>query len=776
MKNKIIKLFAFISLILFLNHNVVFATTKVHFSDLITQGDEFFQQGNFQSAVENWELSLPFLQNSGDEAQHIDVLIRLATVYQNLALHSKVFKTLDQAKNLVENTKNAAYKALVYSQLSDAWLSIGDITEAESFANKSVIYAEKANNAKIMARTLNTQGNVLFVFLEYSKAIQNYQQAIKLAKQINALELAARISINQLRAEIKASSLKRIIIVVNEVYKIVNSLDESYDKASHLIAIAIQSQALLQIKEVTEQLEYYETLKLLTYNAFLAAKEIAENLSNNRLLSLSYGYLGKLYQQQLDLNSALALTQKAIFFAKQERNPHILYRWYWQQGKIFKLQGKPELAIVAYRQASQILTSIQAVLEVGYRTLPGTFDEVVKPVHYGLADLLLEKADRIQDEFQRQKLLKEAISAVELVKIAELQDYFQDDCISSLKSKEVQLSTIAPKTAILYPIALKNRLVLITNISDKLYQKILPIPAKKLNKKATELRFYLQVRPNNRFLYAAKQLHEWLIEPIENILSKHQIDTLVIVPDGKLRLVPFSTLYDGNQFLVEKYAMALSPGLTLLNPQPINWNESKILLVGLSESVQGYSPLPNVPQELKNIQNLIQSTATTTQILNAEFSIENLYNHLQATEYSVIHLATHGEFNSDPNQTYLLAYEEKITMDKLQEIIGLGKFREKPLELLTLSACKTAVGDERAALGLAGIAIKAGARSALATLWFVDDEATSIAVTQFYQELLNNPGCSKAKALQNVQKSLIKQARYWHPSYWAPFLLIGNWL
>ncbi|NJO14559.1 MAG: CHAT domain-containing protein [Thioploca sp.] len=117
-----------------------------------------------------------------------------------------------------------------------------------------------------------------------------------------------------------------------------------------------------------------------------------------------------------------------------------------------------------------------------------------------------------------------------------------------------------------------------------------------------------------------------------------------------------------------------------------------------------------------------------------------------------------------------------MKINELQEAIGLGRFRsDTPLDLLTLSACKTAVGDDRAALGLAGVAIQAGARSAIATLWFVDDEATSIAMSEFYQQLLK-PGISKAKALQETQKKLLKIKRYWHPSYWAPFLLIGNWL
>ena len=114
-------------------------------------------------------------------------------------------------------------------------------------------------------------------------------------------------------------------------------------------------------------------------------------------------------------------------------------------------------------------------------------------------------------------------------------------------------------------------------------------------------------------------------------------------------------------------------------------------------------------------------------------------------------------------------------MNRLAQTIGLRRFQEEPLELLVLSACQTAAGDDRAALGLAGIALKAGARSALATLWFINDEATSVLVSEFYRQL-QDPSISKAKALQNAQLMLVRDKRYRHPSLWAPFLLIGNWL
>ncbi len=138
-------------------------------------------------------------------------------------------------------------------------------------------------------------------------------------------------------------------------------------------------------------------------------------------------------------------------------------------------------------------------------------------------------------------------------------------------------------------------------------------------------------------------------------------------------------------------------------------------------------------------------------------------------------MATHGVFGGTPEESFLLNYDSRLTMNGLEKLISFSRFREKPVELLTLSACQTALGNERAALGLAGVAVKAGVRSAIATLWHVDDEATSLAIREFYRQI-REPGISKAQALQNTQKKLIEQRRYWHPLYWGPFLLIGNWM
>jgi CHAT domain-containing protein len=154
--------------------------------------------------------------------------------------------------------------------------------------------------------------------------------------------------------------------------------------------------------------------------------------------------------------------------------------------------------------------------------------------------------------------------------------------------------------------------------------------------------------------------------------------------------------------------------------------------------------------------------------------MENLKTAFSRTDYSLIHLATHGEFGGSSEETFLLTSEGRLTMDRLERFIDLGRFRDTPVELLTLSACQTALGDVRSALGLGGVAVKAGARSALATLWSVDDEATSLTVRTFY-EAFGRPATDKAGALQRAQARLIQDETFAHPAYWAPFLLIGNW-
>jgi CHAT domain-containing protein len=281
-------------------------------------------------------------------------------------------------------------------------------------------------------------------------------------------------------------------------------------------------------------------------------------------------------------------------------------------------------------------------------------------------------------------------------------------------------------------------------------------------------------RTSREYRLHAHTLYDWLIRPIEPALQGGgKPETLVFVPDGALRTIPFGALRDreSKQFLIEKHPIAVTPSLTLTDPRPIS-GRVKMLAAGISEAVGGNSELAAVATEIETIRELYPGRT----LMNDRFVVERLRSELRNVPYGIVHIASHGEFGGDASENFLLAYDGTVSMDRLAEFVGATRFRaDQPLELLTLSACESAAGDDRAALGLAGVALRSGARSALATLWSVNDRATAELVIEFYRQL-HDPGRSRAEALQHAQLKLLSTRHYRHPGYWAPFLLISSWL
>jgi CHAT domain-containing protein len=191
----------------------------------------------------------------------------------------------------------------------------------------------------------------------------------------------------------------------------------------------------------------------------------------------------------------------------------------------------------------------------------------------------------------------------------------------------------------------------------------------------------------------------------------------------------------------------------------------------MAGAVEGFPPLPRVREELRGIQQLYAGVL----LLDHDFAPESLDRTLRQGQFDIVHIASHGHFAPDSAQSFLLTAQGRLTMERFSEIVGRLRFRQQPIELLALSACETARGDDRAALGLAGVAIQAGARSALATLWLVADDAAAVLMQAFYAQL-KEPQASRARALQQAQLALLKQPQYADPFFWAPFLLINNWL
>jgi len=749
--------------------SAVYAKT---FTEIFAQGKEYYRKGDMGHAAELWEQIMFYDSKEKDPGLYADTLTYLAQAYQALGHQQKALSLLSGALPFIEKMNNKGNAALFFSALGDTYLSIWNMTEAFEYLSKGVAEARVTENPRILATALNNFANIFVADENYQGAADNYYECLKHISVAgdsdpDMSELKANVLINLLFVMSEAGNSDNIKTAINEALGYICNMPDDYAKAMNLISL---NTLIRNIKPEDHDSEINaEKLDSLRYNNLKDALKIAESLKSSRLLSYSYGYMGQLYEDRSRREEAFALTRQAIFFAEQENCPEISYLWQWQSARLYASGGDIENAVKVYYKAVSVLNPVRQSLYRGYRSRKDVLMSHIKPVYLELAALLLEQAESLKDEGLERKI-REARDVMELLKTAELESFFADECVTARSVTTLDRSDA--RTAVIYPILLPKKPVLLLTLPEGMRYVRIPADAEQLRQTVMRFRERLQTRPTNQFFYEAKQLYDWLIRPIESLLAERDIDTLLVVPDGVLRLIPFSALHDGRGYLVEKYAVGTLPAVTLTDfGNSDTPDSSEILLAGLSESVQDFPPLPDVPRELEDVRRIMNGK---TVLLNESYTVDNLTGEFGKNPYSYIHLATHGVFGGTVGESFLLTYNGSLTMNSFSEIIRFGSSRKQPVELLTLSACQTAQGDERAALGLAGLALKSGVKAALATLWYVDDEATALASREFYQEL-KTPGISKAKALQNAQKKLLSSRRYRHPGYWAPFLLIGNW-
>jgi len=361
--------------------------------------------------------------------------------------------------------------------------------------------------------------------------------------------------------------------------------------------------------------------------------------------------------------------------------------------------------------------------------------------------------------------------------------------------------------------AYKSAIVYVSSQSNQLELRlILPngqpifksIPVSRETVLKTARTFSNQIRsPQNledtQYKENGRQLYKWLIAPLESQLEAEGINTLVFSMDTGLRTLPLAALYDGKKFLVERYSLGLIPSLSLTDTRYVNIKNSKVLAMGASTFPNSnQQPLPAVPMELDLIIN--QNNWQGKSFLNENFTVNNLTSQRHQHQFSIVHLATHGEFQTaGSDQSYIQFWDQKLRLNQLRNL----KLNQPPVELLVLSACTTAVGDEKAELGFAGLAVQAGVKSALASLWYVSDAGTLGLMNTFYQALSTSP--IKAEALRQAQLGMLQgkvrleqgylinetgtntakiplppeiasrgNVNLSHPFYWAGFTLIGS--
>lgn len=733
----------------------------------IAAGDELSSKGQFQEAYERWRESEREFSRAKNVDGQIRSLLRQARACDALGQRRLALVALNAADVLAAGAGDAPAITELKAARGAMNIFSREAGDAEALLRESLQAARLSRNRALVASILNDLGILLAAQQKGADARQAFEEAVGCGDP----ELVAKVRKNMADEALASGDYARAERQAGQAGKAAGTLPDGHEKIFLLVGTA----RLLQ-RVFVEGPEHNNELRTQAFALNQAAARIAEKMGDARGQAYALGEQGALYEFEKRYEEALALTRRAVFAAQQAHSPDALYRWEWQTGRLLARQGQRELAIQSYRRAIGTLQLIRNDIAIRRSNLHArsSFRDAAGAVYLELADLLLQRADRPANEAEVQTLLTEARDTAELLKVAELEDYFQDGCVNLLRSKVRKVENISAAAAVVYFLPLPDRTELLVSLpAGKLERFKVAVPDEQLADAVRLFRQNLEDRSTDSYLEQGQQLYTWLIKPLEPLLARGGFDTLVFVPDGALRTVPMAALHDGQKFLIEKYAVAVTPGLELMEAKPAERGHPKVMIRGLSEARDGFPPLPYVPQEVADIGRIYQGSDSAT---DAEFKHAATGDRLLAQPFTIVHIASHGHFDSDVRKSFVLAYDERMTLDDLERYIRPAQLRDHPLELLTLSACQTAAGDDRAALGLAGIAVKAGARSAFATLWSVNDAATATLVGDFYQELANHPEKNKAQALQTAQKRLLAQSRYAHPCYWAPYLMIGNWL
>ncbi|MDZ8086264.1 MAG: CHAT domain-containing protein, partial [Nostoc sp. DedQUE12b] len=397
----------------------------------------------------------------------------------------------------------------------------------------------------------------------------------------------------------------------------------------------------------------------------------------------------------------------------------------------------------------------------------------------------LDDAKEIARKIEEATGVKPAFIYISFVPV----EILPEENLGKVQKLTKQLNTIAEKDSD------QLEIVVVTGKGNPIRKRIPETTKAKVLKVAQEFRDQI-VSPQNRrrtgYLRSSQQLYHWIIAPLEADLQAREINNLVFLPDIGLRSTPMAALHDGKGFLVEKFSIGLMPSLSLTNTLYKDIKKSQILALGVSQSTQGQEPLPAVPLELST---LVSKLWQGKLLLDKQATLENLKTIRRQQPFGIIHMATHADFATGAlSNSYIQLWEDKLRLNQLRQL----RLNEPEVEMLVLSACRTALGDEESELGFAGLAVLAGVKTSVASLWSVNDAGTAALMTKFYENLKTDP--IKAEALRQAQVAMVKGQIYvkdgqvqglkvvenlplpadsadeslMHPYYWAGFTMVGN--
>jgi CHAT domain-containing protein len=790
---------------------------------LLTQiGEKYLNEGQASEALESWKSATKIYRQLGYEEGITGSLINQNLALQALGLNRFACNTLLQALKLDTDTKICAIlpqqstesiaKLLIaaidkqkhlpinlfaWHNLGDVLRLIGKLDESKVVLATTLSIAQQTpfvNTNEILLSLANTEEAI------YKQARNKYyeveepdfkneivnliqQQALKsleIYQQVNLM--SGKFSVTQLKSQLHHLSLlinfekwltvdlnsanPKLVEIRNQIQPSVNRVLKNSSTFSQLSATQ-RVYAKLNFANSLSQIPNQE-LRSLAIEYGQSALETAKSTTNQRIKSYSLGTLGK-----LQLEKSEAYFVKALSLAQSIQAQDIAYQWQQQLGNLYNKQGRAKEALRMYKSAIDNLAQIRdSILPSNNIDIQFFFQQEIEPVYRDYMKLLFKDSS---------PNLKEVIQINERLQTAQLENFLKCGKLDLIALNEIP--DLNSAYGIIHIIDLDDTIEVILQSSDRSLHHY-SVEANLIKDHVSDLLWSLQDHKLatidvQQILLPSQALYEKLITPIASYLPAS--GTLIFILDKSFQSIPMGILYDGKNYLLEQYSIAATFGSRIRYPKPLSKKRFTALIAALSKpspslldrnAPKGVRSLAKAKEEVKDVQNQTQSSLI---LLDEKFTSLRLEQEINKNNFPIVHISTHGQFSSDPLKTVLLAYDRVINIREFDKLLkGKVQTDADAIELLVLSACQTAKGNKRSALGMAGVAAQAGARTTIATLWLVDADSTALLMEEFYKGLKN--GISKAEALRIAQLTLMKNPKYAHHYYWAPFLLVGSWL
>ncbi|WP_339383113.1 CHAT domain-containing protein [Phormidium tenue] len=756
-------------------------------------GRAYSQLRQYQKAINSYQQSLVIARQTRDLNGEADSLSGLGNSYYSLSQYQKAIDYHQQSLVLFRKIGYLSGEAESLRGLGISYYSLSQYQKAIDYHQQSLAIAKKIADVDLQESALGNLATVYIFLGQDQKAIDLYQQAIVNARQIrNNSEV---IWLNNLGITFSnLGQYKKAVDYFNQSLAIVKEYSDP----------SVEGSLLGNLGYLYGRLGEYQTAIDFHQRSLMIFKQIGNRQDEGvALIGLGHAYnvLGK-YQQAVDFY------QQSLGVFKQIKDRTREHHSLSYLGLTFKNLNQSEVSILFYKQSVNVTESIRKGITKLVKEDQRFYLETVERSYRRLTDLLL-----------KQGRIMEALQVLDLLKVQELEDYFKNikgsdrsaqgvrllepekaisekllavnfdnskeinsqlaNQIQQLPKSEINkvpdyLQKIPQGTALLYPLILDDRLEIILFSPNTIpISRTVKISQKELETLVIDFRAALLDAGSEDVKEPAAQLYKLLIKPIEAELIQAKATTILYAPDGILRYIPIAALYDGKQWLAEKYQISnlIAYSLFDFSAQPKN---SPNILAGAfggkaGEKKHGQNALPATLTEVKAIANSFQNSVILTEEAFSRQAIESKFKN-----HNVLHLATHAEFNTGaPDKSFIIfGNGDKIRLGEITD------WQIPNIELIVLSACQTGVGklgDGVEILGFGYQVQKAGAKQAIASLWKVDDAGTQALMVAFYQELQKGD-VTVTEALRRAQVSLIKSPNFNHPNYWSAFFAIGNGL